>query len=67
MSQSRHGPPPHCVGCERQKDDCKHTFIGLVCGPCREMLREVVRWQHEARYQRADEQEPAVCRAKIIL
>jgi len=66
MPQSRHGPRPHCVGCEQQRDDCKHTFIGLVCGPCRVLLAEVKRWQAEAR-RRPDEPEPAAVRVKVLL
>lgn len=47
----RKGPPPHCVGCERQRDDCRKTLVGKVCVVCYPMLQEVIRWQHEARFQ----------------
>lgn len=42
-----------CVGCEKQKDDCKKTIVGLCCGPCRVMLNDVIRWQHESRFPKA--------------
>jgi hypothetical protein len=47
------GPRPVCVGCDKQKDDCRKTIVGMCCGPCRMMLKEVIRWQHESRFPKA--------------
>lgn len=46
------GPPPHCVGCERERHDCRKLSIGRVCADCRVMLADVMKWQHEALHRR---------------
>ena len=46
---TRKGPIPKCVGCERVVEKFRWSFIGRVCEPCRAELSKVMRYQRAAK------------------